>query len=206
MGRKAGVTAEQTRAELLAAAATVFALKGYDGASIADICGEAGLSTGAVYASYASKAELFVAVLQAHGQRQYRELLGRRTVGDLPEFLTMAGSNYDRRRPADAALLVEAIVASKRDPEVAKLVGSWLDGGEERLTESIREAQQEGVLDAAVDAAAISRLATMLALGSFLTAALEVRPLDHDDWAELIERLVDSFRPASGGTTAPGTA
>jgi AcrR family transcriptional regulator len=58
MGRKAGVTVEQTRTDLLAAAARVFARKGYDGASIADICAEAGLSTGPVYAHYVFRNKL----------------------------------------------------------------------------------------------------------------------------------------------------
>ena len=120
MGRKAGVTAEQTRSELLAAAARVFSLKGYDGASIADITNEAGLTSGAVYADYRSKAELFVAMLQAHGQRQYLDLLGNQEIDDVADFLTIAGSSYDSRRPAEAALVLEAIVASRRDPEVAE--------------------------------------------------------------------------------------
>ncbi|MBV8959695.1 MAG: TetR/AcrR family transcriptional regulator [Actinobacteria bacterium] len=196
MGRKAGVTAEQTRAELLAAAARVFALKGYDGASIADICNEAGLSTGPVYAHYGSKAELFVAVLEAHGHGQYRELIGSGQVTDVADFLTQAGSTYDRRPAADAALVIEAIVASKRDPEVAALVSSWLTSGEELLAATIKQAQDAGVLDDRVRPETISRLATMLALGSFLTAALDVDKLDHDDWARLIALLVDSVRPA----------
>ncbi|MBV9256109.1 MAG: TetR/AcrR family transcriptional regulator [Actinobacteria bacterium] len=195
MGRKAGVTAEQTRAELLAAAARVFALKGYDGASIADICNEAGLSTGPVYAHYGSKAELFVAVLEAHGHGQYRELIGSGQVTDVADFLTQAGSTYDRRPAADAALVIEAIVASKRDPEVAALVSSWLTSGEELLAATIKQAQDAGVLDDRVRPETISRLATMLALGSFLTAALDVDKLDHDDWARLIALLVDSVRP-----------
>jgi AcrR family transcriptional regulator len=198
VGRKAGVTAEQTRSELLAAAARVFALKGYDGASIADITAEAGLSSGAVYAHYSSKAELFVAVLRAHGQRQYRELLGRQSAGTIADFLTAAGSTYDRRRPGDAALMIEAIVAAKRDPEVGALVASWLNSGEELLAASIKEAQAAGTLDDSVQAEAIGRLATMLALGSFLTAALDVGKVDHDDWTHLIERLVDSFRTPDG--------
>ncbi|MBV8690263.1 MAG: TetR/AcrR family transcriptional regulator [Actinobacteria bacterium] len=196
MGRKAGVTAEQTRAELLAAAARVFALKGYDGASIADICNEAGLSTGPVYAHYGSKAELFVAVLEAHGHGQYRELIGSGQVTDVADFLTQAGSTYDRRPAADAALVIEAIVASKRDPEVAALVSSWLTSGEELLAATIKQAQDAGILDDRVRPETISRLATMLALGSFLTAALDVDKLDHDDWARLIALLVDSVRPA----------
>jgi AcrR family transcriptional regulator len=199
MGRKAGVTAEQTRSELLAAAARVFALKGYDGASIADICAEAGLSTGPVYAHYGSKAELFVAVLEAHGRQQYRRLLGDDTGMDVGDFLTAVGSTYDRRQPERAALVIEALVAAKRDPEVGAVVSSWLAATEELLAESITHAQRAGTLDSGVHPAAIGRLATMLALGSFLAAALDVPPIDHDDWTHLIERLVDSVR-------APDTA
>ena len=194
MGRKAGVSAEQTRTELLAAAARVFASKGYDGASIADICAEAGLSTGPVYAHYGSKADLFVAVLEAHGQQQYRRMLGEQADGDVAGFLAKVGSTYDRRRPDEAALVVEAIVASKRDPEVAGVVRSWLHSSEELLAASIKQAQASRDLDDRIQPETISRLATMLALGSFLTAALEARDTDHDDWTRLIDRLVESVR------------
>jgi AcrR family transcriptional regulator len=195
VGRKAGVSAEQTRTELLAAAARVFALKGYDGASIADICAEAGLSTGPVYAHYGSKAELFVAVLQAHGQGQLRKMLGEAGGGDVAEFLTVVGSTYDRRRADDAALIIEAIVAAKRDPEVAELVRSWFDSRESRLAAALKDAQADGTLDDSLAPETISRFATMLAMGSFLTAALGVRTIDHEDWGHLIERLVHSVRP-----------
>ena len=194
MGRKAGVTAEQTRAELLAAAARVFALKGYDGASIADITSEAGLSTGAVYVHYGSKAELFGAVLLAHGQRQYADLMGNPDVHDVADFVQLAGSRYDRRQPGDAALVVEAIVASKRDPEAAELVASWLRSAEGRLASSIKRAQADGVIDSDVSPNAFSRLATMIALGSFLTAALDVPAPNHKEWEALIGRLVDAMR------------
>src|SRR5690242_6292595 len=66
MGRIAGVTAEETKQRLLATAADVFARLGYERASIAQIASDAGLSTGAIYAHYAGKAELFVATLRAH--------------------------------------------------------------------------------------------------------------------------------------------
>ena len=194
MGRKAGVSADQTRTELLAAAARVFASKGYDGASIADICAEAGLSTGPVYAHYGSKADLFVAVLEAHGQQQYRRMVGEQAGSDVAGFLSKVGSTYDRRRPDEAALVVEAIVASKRDPEVADVVRSWLQSSEELLAASIKEAQASRELDDRIQPETISRLATMLALGSFLTAALDASALDHDDWTRLIDRLVDSVR------------
>ena len=128
MGRRAGVTAEQTRSTLLSAAADIFAAKGYDGASISDICTAASLTSGALYTHYSSKAELFVAVLEAHGQRQFQDLVSG--AGDVASFLATAGAAYGRRQP-DSSLMIEAIVASKRHPEVAQLVASWLDADED---------------------------------------------------------------------------
>ena len=139
MGRRAGVTAEQTRSTLLSAAADIFAAKGYDGASISDICTAASLTSGALYTHYSSKAELFVAVLEAHGQRQFQDLVSG--AGDVASFLATAGAAYGRRQ-TDSSLMIEAIVASKRHPEVAQLVASWLDADEDLLAASIREAQQ----------------------------------------------------------------
>ena len=72
MGRIAGVTAEETRERLLETAAAVFARLGYEKASIAEISSEAGLSSGAIYAHYSSKAELFVATLRTHAVRALR--------------------------------------------------------------------------------------------------------------------------------------
>lgn len=194
MGRKAGVTPEQTRSDLLAAAARVFALKGYDGATIADITDEAGLSSGAIYAHYDSKAELFAAVLQAHGQKQYADVMGREAVRDVADFVAFVGSTVDRRPPRQTALVIEAMVASKRDPEVAELVNSWLTAGEERLARSVQDGQAAGLVDRSISPRALSRFATMVGLGSFLTAALDAPAVDHDDWSALIDRVVDSLR------------
>ncbi|HKE75173.1 MAG TPA: helix-turn-helix domain-containing protein, partial [Acidimicrobiales bacterium] len=66
MGRIAGVTPEETRERLLDAAARVFELKGYEGATVAQIAREAGVSSGAIYAHYASKADLLADALRAH--------------------------------------------------------------------------------------------------------------------------------------------
>ena len=54
---------ETTRRKLVAAAAQVFAEKGFNGASIEQISDDAGLSRGAFYAHFTDKGELFLAVL-----------------------------------------------------------------------------------------------------------------------------------------------
>ena len=53
----------QTRAALLDAAARVFAERGFGGASVEAIAAEAGYTRGAFYSNFASKEELFVALL-----------------------------------------------------------------------------------------------------------------------------------------------
>src|SRR5699024_692292 len=53
---------EQTRADLLDAAARVIARQGYEGASVDDIVSEAGYTKGALYSNFGSKSALFVAL------------------------------------------------------------------------------------------------------------------------------------------------
>ena len=57
-------TREQTRARVLQAASEVFAKQGYDRASLDDVAAAAGLTKGAVYSSFASKDELFYALMR----------------------------------------------------------------------------------------------------------------------------------------------
>lgn len=56
---------EQTRAQLLKTAASVFARKGFVGASVEEIAEEAGFSIGAIYSNFAGKEDLFLALLSA---------------------------------------------------------------------------------------------------------------------------------------------
>ena len=52
----------QTRRELIAAAARVFARRGYHKATIEEIAAEAGMTSGAVYSNFEGKEELFLAI------------------------------------------------------------------------------------------------------------------------------------------------
>jgi len=54
----------RTRAQLIDAAAAVFARRGYVAASLDEVAEEAGLTKGAVYSNFESKEELFEAVIE----------------------------------------------------------------------------------------------------------------------------------------------
>lgn len=58
-------TREQTRDRLLAAAATVFAERGYEQASLDEISATAGLTKGAIYSNFGSKDDLFYALMSS---------------------------------------------------------------------------------------------------------------------------------------------
>jgi AcrR family transcriptional regulator len=56
----------RTRRDLLAAAATVFARNGYHATSVDMVAEAAGYTKGAVYSNFASKEELFLALIDEH--------------------------------------------------------------------------------------------------------------------------------------------
>lgn len=56
---------QQTRAKVLAAARRLFSEAGYEGATIRDIAAEAGMSTGAVFANFTDKSDLFREIMVA---------------------------------------------------------------------------------------------------------------------------------------------
>jgi AcrR family transcriptional regulator len=56
---------QQTRAKVLAAARRLFSEEGYEGATIRDIAAAAGMSTGAVFANFSDKSDLFREIMMA---------------------------------------------------------------------------------------------------------------------------------------------
>lgn len=80
----------RSRSKLLEAAKRLFMERGYEGATVRDIASAAGLSTGAVFASFSDKADLFNAVLLADCPTQIEamdEVLAR-TKGRVQDRLT----------------------------------------------------------------------------------------------------------------------
>ena len=61
----------QTRERLMAAATTVFAERGVNGASVEEICETAGFTRGAFYSNFADKDALVLALIQADAAAQY---------------------------------------------------------------------------------------------------------------------------------------
>ncbi|MBW8487505.1 TetR/AcrR family transcriptional regulator [Actinomadura parmotrematis] len=200
MGRIAGVTAAETRARLLRAAAGAFARRGYDGTRVAEIAASARVSNGALYAHFGSKAELLVAALRTHGRRLLADLLAAEPDRPITDVLLAAGRclpHADRRD----GLIVEALVAARRDPAVAAPMRDYLGERAAALTGLMRAAQERGELDPAVPPAALAHFCLLLALGSSLVTE-DLHAVDDDGWAALLTRMVAALAttPHTGGT------
>jgi AcrR family transcriptional regulator len=78
----------QTRQELVASAAKVFARRGYHKATIEEIAAEAGMTSGAIYSNFAGKEELFLAIADDKADAR---VAGIKAVGDAAEGKGDAG-------------------------------------------------------------------------------------------------------------------
>jgi len=189
MGRIAGVSAVQTRERLLRAAADVFADRGYDGARVADIAAAAGVSNGAMYAHFASKAELLTGALRAHGQRLLADLFEADPNRSITDLLLVIGQWLPRRRDARGYLIVEALVAARRDEDMARPMRDYVGERADWLAELMRVAQTGGELDPALSPNALAHLCLLLAMGSALVTP-DLHAVDKDEWAALLTRVV----------------
>src|ERR687891_2924674 len=122
---------DPTRDRLLAAAAEVFAEKGYDGAGVQDIARRAGFTTGAIYGRFRGKADLLLAAMEANTHDEFEELFAEhRFEGRVTDILTTVGSHLVTEEfDSGQALLLEAFVAARREPEVAAMLRRGGGGG-----------------------------------------------------------------------------
>jgi AcrR family transcriptional regulator len=75
---------QQTRDHLLAAAAEVFAERGFHGASLDEVAAVAGFTKGAVYSNFKNKEDLFLALFKANYEREMDALRATLTDAKAP--------------------------------------------------------------------------------------------------------------------------
>jgi AcrR family transcriptional regulator len=204
MGRIAGVTAAETRERLLSAAADVFAERGYDGTRVADIAAAAGVSNGAMYAHFGSKAELLVAALRTYGRRLLEEAFAADPDRSVTDFLLEIGRWLPRRRDARGYLIVEALVAARRDQDVARPMRDYVGERGDWLVSLMDIAQAQGEIEPTLSPNALAHFCLLLSIGSALVTP-DLHAVDDGEWTGLLSRIVAALAP-SGITTQTGTA
>ncbi len=126
------VLSPEKQRQILAGAATVFALDGYEGASMARIAAEAGVSKGTLYNYFDGKAELFRAFVE---EKCARDLVAMFAEPDLQAPLETVLRGFGTRildtLLSDPVLVIYRIVISEA-PRFPALARAFYEGGPAR--------------------------------------------------------------------------
>lgn len=136
-----------TRQRLLDAARTVFARRGYHGASVEEIAAEAGFSTGALYSNFEGKEDLFLAlmdhVIDAYCAEIAAEVDGLATIADRARDGARHWMEIVEREPEMLMLFVEFWAYAARDPAARERVAASFAKAREMLTRLIADGARE---------------------------------------------------------------
>lgn len=177
----------RTRAELIRAARRVFERDGYLDARLADITTEAGTAAGSFYTYFASKEEIFAAVLEQVQDEmlhpQVRDLAGNDDPVAVIEASNRAYLESFKRNARLMALLEQVSAIDERFRELRHLRTQAFG---RRNTHAIHALQLRGLADPGLDpeltAAALSYMVSRTAYASFVLG-------ENYDLDQLVETL-----------------
>jgi AcrR family transcriptional regulator len=145
-----------TRERLLGAARSVFARRGFHGASVEEIASKAGFSTGALYSNFDGKEDLFLVLMEREIEEHLREIaaavcvrasVAERATGGARQWMTMI-----EREPELLLLFTEFWAYGVRDPRVRPKVAVRFAQVRELLTKLIADGVREFDLELEVPA------------------------------------------------------
>lgn len=189
-----------TYERLVEAAVEVFVERGYEGARVQDIARRAGLTTGAIYGRFGSKAGLLGEALRARGGSDVRSIssaLSEELTGT--EFFRVLGSRLVATPVVPRnSLFLDAVAAARRDPRLAAVLRQHLEELGERLGAHIEEARESGGIDPALSTDVLSRFCLSILFGTVTLKVLGLTAPSVEEWAEVVDRVVGAMGPARG--------
>ncbi len=145
------------RTEILDAAERCFARSGFHGASMQEICAEAGMSPGNLYRYFPSKEALIAGISERNRAEAAASFAA---VGEAPSFfdgLAELGRHHlVDRSETEVALCAEIMAESRRNPAIAQLFQDIEGDIKARIAAMLRLAAERGEIraDLDIDAAA----------------------------------------------------
>ena len=190
---------------LLRAAAEVFASQGYEKAGVAEIARRAGVTTGAIYSRYSGKAELLLDAVDHHVPAELAALLsGTGSRDSAVDVLSQLGAHLVDELDDSAGLFLEAVVAARRDPELADRLRHKVEDEDARLGKLVDEAIADGLFDPELDRLAIVRVAHAIGFGMVLTRSMGLDLPSPDNWTAVIDRIIAAASTTDHPTKANG--
>jgi AcrR family transcriptional regulator len=170
---------EEVREDLLAAAARVFARRGFHGASVEAISEDAGLSTGAIYSNFAGKEELFLALYEERIERRRRELRSAvEEAGGREAGLAAAAANVGAAVGSEREwflLYFEFALHAARHPVFARRFRQVRQGGLRELARGVGEGLEHAGLEPSLPAEDLAQGLSALSYGLALDRLVDDR-------------------------------
>ncbi len=179
---------------LIRAATEVFTERGYDRATVAEIARRAGVTTGAIYSRYRGKADLLADALGDALVEQIEAVLPEAPDGGA-ELLHRLGTRLFDMDHSSGWLLLEGIVASRRDTELADVIRRTFEDDEARLAKLVDEGKADGTIDPQLSTEAIVHFAASLGLGVKVGQLIQRSTPPADEWKNVIDVVVGAAAP-----------
>ncbi len=204
LGRPPDVDSAATRARLLAAARAAFARDGYANATNKDIATAAGITPGAIYHYFPSKADLYVAVVEEvqQGIQKGYEAIAARLV-TLPErFAALLGYSAEasRRDYTGAAFMMGVYTEAQLHPELREPIRELRRRSVDVVAAMVADAVRSGELSDDIDPQAVEDLLNAAFIGLRRLSANPERADRYNNAVTLLQRLIAS-RTASPAPT-----
>ncbi len=177
---------QQTRDHLLAAAAEVFAERGFHGASLDEVAAVAGFTKGAVYSNFKNKEDLFLALFKANYDREMDALRATLTdskappenrisdfVGLIRDQTRQSGSNF-------SLLYQEFWLYAARNPVVREQLIRIDDEGARALAEILQSENERVGVERLKSPVQTARLVEILFRGISQLSVLQPEMVDDE--------------------------
>lgn len=172
---------EVTRARLLQAALHCFAEQGYDRAGVAEVCQRAGVSKGAFYHHFASKQELFLALLDDWLGQLDKQMEGHRSsapsAAEGLRAMALTFQQVFQDASGKLPMFLEFWSKAARDPVIWQATMAPFRRYEQMFADLIEAGVAEGSFKA-TDAATAARTLIAMATGMLLQSVLDPKAAD----------------------------
>lgn len=176
----------------------MFSEQGYAGASISSIADRAGVTSGALYRHFASKADLLLNVVdQAVHGIPLSEKLGSRGK-TTPRFFSQLVSAYASPALRQVRrLAIEIHAAASRDKDAAELLAEFNQRMHDALRLRLEQCVESGAVPPALDTARCASLLLVLVMGLAHLDTLEPSLVGDRDWTRFLEVSVERLLRAA---------
>ena len=173
--RRINVQAQSDRrAEILAAAERCFVRSGFHGASMQDICAEAGMSPGNLYRYFPSKEALMAGIAERDRAEVGREFASADLSRGLFAVLEGMAHHHFAVRPTEQVLLCTEVMAeARRNAEIARISSSFDADVKKWLIDLLRAAAERGDISNDIDLEGVVTMLMIIADGVWWRRALD---------------------------------